>query len=162
MELFFIFLITRLTDLKGALTWLFVVSGILAVAALAGRVATESFTEAKVKDRPAEDASTDGDVYIYQGARRVTSGGFKVFLPVFILAFVVNLFLPNTRDAVVIAGGYGLVEAVKNERVQRLFGKSANVASQWLDEQLNGEKKDLKPESAAPDEKPAAEEKSEK
>lgn len=31
-----------------------------------------------------------------------------------------------------------MVEAVKNERVQRLFSKSAQVASQWLEEQLNG------------------------
>lgn len=162
MELFLIFLITRLTEFKEALTWVFVVSGILAVVALAGHVANEAFTEEKVKKQPAEDAATDADVYLYQGSRRVTAAGFKRFLPIFIVAFVMNLFLPNTRDAVVIAGGYGLVEAVKNERVQRLFGKSANVASQWLDEQLNGDKKDTKREQAAPKVKPAAEEKSDK
>jgi len=160
MELFFIFLITRLTDLKGALTWVFVISGILAVAALAGRIANEAFTEAKDKEQPAEGGQPKGGAYLYQGARRVTGAGFKCFLPVFIVTFTLNLFLPNTRDAVVIAGGYGLVEAVKNERVQRLFGKSANVASQWLDEQLNGEKKETKPEEAAPEAAPAAEEKS--
>lgn len=162
MELFLIFLITRLTDLKSALTWVFVVAGILAVAALVARVANEAFTEAKYKEPPAEDAPPDGQVYLYQGARRVTSAGFKRFLPIFIVAFVLNLFLPNTRDAVVIAGGYGLVEAVKNERVQRLFGKSANVASQWLDEQLNGEEKEAKPEQPAPEVTPDAEEKPDK
>jgi len=141
MELFLIYLITRLTDIKGALSWVVGVSGVLLAVTLVVYALNEVLTEAKVKAREADEGSTDGELYMYKGAQRVTKAGLRRFVPIFVVAFTLNLFLPNTRDAVVIAGGYGLVEAVKNERVQRLFGKSATVASQWLDEQLNGEKK---------------------
>jgi len=66
------------------------------------------------------------------------------------------MLLPTTRDAIVIAGGYGLVEAVKNERVQRLFSKSAQVASQWLDEQLNGPPSKDATKAAPPASEPAS------
>ncbi len=141
MELFLIYVVTRLTELKEGLHDIAWIAGIFLLLTIVLRLATELFTEAETKDKPAEEAKTDRDVFVYQGIRRTTKRGLWFFTPVFMLVFVVNLFVPTTRDAVVIAGGYGLVEAVKNERVQRLFTKSASVASQWLDAQLNGEDK---------------------
>lgn len=141
MELFLLYVITRLTELKDALGSIEVVSGLLLTLVIIGRIGNELLTDGATKTRPVTDGETNGDVFFYHGIRRTTGRGMKMFLPVFLVAFILNMFLPTTRDAVVIAGGYGLVEAVKNERVQRLFSKSANVASQWLDEQLNGDEK---------------------
>lgn len=153
MELFLLYVITRLTELKDALGDIEVLSGLLLTLVIIGRIGNELLTDGATKTRPATDGETNTDVFFYHGIRRTTSRGLKMFLPVFLVAFILNMFLPTTRDAVVIAGGYGLVEAVKNERVQRLFSKSANVASQWLDEQLNGEEKDGKKEEAKAEEK---------
>lgn len=139
MELFLIYLVTRLTDLKDGLSGIATVSGILLGLTLALRMLSEFLTEANIKDAPLEEQTHNKDVALYQGIRRSTKRGLWMFAPVFVLALVINMFLPTTRDAVVIAGGYGLVEAVKNERVQTLFSKSAQVASKWLDEQLNDE-----------------------
>lgn len=139
MELFVIYAVTRLTELKEGLWGITLVSGILLALTVVLRLGNELFTSAEVSQRPPEDASDDRDVFLYQGIRRSTKRGLWWFAPVFLVFFSINLFLPTTRDAVVIAGGYGLVEAVKNERVQKLFTKSAAVASHWLDEQLNGE-----------------------
>lgn len=138
MELFLIYLVTRLTELKSGLGSIIIVAGILVGLALAFRLLNEFLTNAETKDKPAEEAATDLDVFVYQGVRRTSRKGLLLFTPVFVVAIFMNMLLPTTRDAIVIAGGYGLVEAVKNERVQRLFSKSAQVASQWLDEQLNG------------------------
>lgn len=141
MELFLIYVVTRLTELKDGLHSVAWLAGIFLLLTIALRLLNELFTEADTKDRPVEDAKDSRDVFLYQGIRRTTKRGLWFFTPVFMLVFIVNLFVPTTRDAVVIAGGYGLVEAVKNERVQRLFTKSASVASQWLDAQLNGDDK---------------------
>lgn len=148
MELFLLYVITRLTELKDALGSIEVVSGLLLTLVIIGRIGNELLTDGATKTRPVTDGETNGDVFFYHGIRRTTGRGLKMFLPVFVVVFMLNMFLPTTRDAVVIAGGYGLVEAVKNERVQRLFSKSANVASQWLDEQLNGDDKDAETKKA--------------
>jgi hypothetical protein len=142
MELFLIYLVTRLTDLKDGLHSIEICAGLLVAAAVVARLVNEFFTDAAIKDKVAAGHTDNKDAYYYLGVQRTSKHGLKLFLPVFVVAFVLNLFLPTTRDAVVIAGGYGLVEAVKNERVQRLFTKSTNVASQWLDEQLNGDDKE--------------------
>ncbi len=155
MELFLIYLVTRLTELKSGLGTILVATGILLTIAVVVRLFNEFFTSAETKDRPVEDQSHDRDVFIYHGIRRTTRRGLWMFAPVFVVTLFINMLLPTTRDAVVIAGGYGLVEAVKNERVQRLFSKSAQVASQWLDEQLNGESKDEAKKSPQAAEKPA-------
>lgn len=145
MELFLIYLVTRLSDLKEGLHGISILAGVLLGAVLAARVLNEFVTSTEVKEKAAVETdpkkALSTDVFVYLGIRRSTKRGLWFFTPVFVLVFCINLFLPTTRDAVVIAGGYGLVEAVKNERVQRLFAKSAKVASQWLEAQLNGEDK---------------------
>lgn len=157
MELFLIYLVTRLTELKSGLDSIILVSGALLCAALAFRLLNEFLTDAKVKDTLAAEAESNSDVFLYQGVRRTSRRGLMLFTPVFVVAVFFNMLLPTTRDAIVIAGGYGLVEAVKNERVQRLFSKSAQVASQWLDEQLNGPpSKDAASTKAAPASAPAS------
>ena len=144
MELFLIYLITRLTDFKSGLSVVIWVSGILLLVVLALRVASELFTSAADKQKAAEEGEHEANVFIYRGLRRTTRRGLWMFTPVFLVAFGINMLLPTTRDALIIAGGYGLVEAVKNERVQRFFNKSAQVASTWLDDQLNGEESKAK------------------
>lgn len=149
MELFLIYIITRLTDLKDALDSVVTLSGIFLTAIIVARLVNTFFTPVSVKERAASDEEPDLNVYIFRGVEQSTRRGIRLFAPLFVAVLVVNLFLPTTKDAVVIAGGYGLVEAVKNERVQVLFAKSAKVAGIWLDEQLNGEHKDSSKDAPA-------------
>lgn len=137
MELFLIYLVTRLSELKGALASIEVLAGILLLMTVLLRVGNEFLTNPSTREASPEEDRMTTDVFMYQGIKRSTKRGLWIFTPVFVLCFVANLLLPTTRDAVVIAGGYGLVEAVKNERVQQWFNKSARIASQWLDAQLN-------------------------
>lgn len=161
MELFAIYLISRLTEFKASLSTISQVSATLLLACLAARLFAECGTSAAVKQQAAKDPEPSEDTFQYLGVRRVSQRGVKLFGPIFVLSFMLNMFIPTTRDAVAIAGGYGLVEAVKNETVQRLFGKSTKVASQWLDEQLNGTPKndssaESKNSTAAPEQSKTA------
>lgn len=154
MEIFLIYVVTRLTELKGALGLISFWSGFLVALAFLAAVLNEFLTEPDTKKVEIKDGETpEANVYYYQGVRKVSRRGLWFFTPVFVIVFTVNLFLPTTRDALVIAGGYGLMEAVSNERVQRLFGKSAQVAQQWLDSKLNdtgdAKKDDKKPDAKA-------------
>ena len=152
MEIFLIYVITRLTELKGTLGLITFWAGFLVALAFLAAVLNEFLTEPDTKKAEVKEGEEpEGNVYFYRGIRKVSRRGLWFFTPVFLIAFTVNLFLPSTRDALVIAGGYGLMEAVSNERVQRLFGKSAQVAQQWLDSKLNdtadAKKDDKKPDS---------------
>ena len=140
MELFIIYLITRLTDFKSALTCLSIVMGILTAMALAIRLFNEFCTTYSIKDRAAKNIENK-ETFVYLGVKRSSTRGLWWFTPVFVLVFSLNIILPTTRDALVIAGGYGLTEAVKNEKVQKLFTKSAQVASSWLERQLKDDDK---------------------
>jgi hypothetical protein len=143
MEMFLIYVVTRLTDFKDMLSTVSLYAGILLGAAFVLRLVNEFFTSPETKDNASkvEGEVTNAPVFVYLGIRRTTKRGMWWFAPVFVLTFGLNMLLPTTRDAVMIAGGYGIVEAVKNERVQQLFAKSAKVTSQWLDAQLNGSDK---------------------
>jgi hypothetical protein len=140
MELFVIYLLTRLTDIKSGLSSVTFWMGVAVVLCLVARLINEHTTKVDMRDDKREtNEELPKDIYVYRRIKAITGRGLKMFVPVFVFAFVMNLFVPTTRDAIVIAGGYGLTEAVKNERVQRLFNKSTAVASKWLDEQLNGD-----------------------
>lgn len=154
MELFLIYLVTRLTDFKEAIDSVADVAGVMLVLTIVVRVLNEFITEPQDREKakaletdkanevPASDGNYESSLFFYLGIRRTTKRGLWMFTPVFLVCFVVNLLLPTTRDAVVIAGGYGVVEAVQNEKFQQLFAKSAKVATQWLEVQLNGEAAD--------------------
>jgi len=58
-----------------------------------------------------------------------------VFATVFILTSATKPFIPSKEDAMLIAAGVGITEAVKSETAQRLASKSVAVVEKWLDEQ---------------------------
>ena len=136
MELFVIYFITRLTELKGAFDVVTVVSGVLMLASITGALINEFATDIADKDAEPVTHTGNGNVFMYQGFRRSSRRSLRYLIPIFVVSFTANILLPTSRDAVTIAGGYGLVEAVKSDRVQRLFHKSSQVATSWLDAQI--------------------------
>lgn len=57
----------------------------------------------------------------------------------FVIIMGVKMFIPSKEDAVVIAAGVGITEAVKSETAQRLASKSVGVIEQWLDKQAKAD-----------------------
>ncbi|KWU19201.1 hypothetical protein [Burkholderia cenocepacia] len=139
MELFLIYFVTRLTELKSHLDVLSVVTGVLLTAVIIVYAANEFFTTPKDKDAEPTSHKGDSSVFLYQGIRRSSRRSLRYLIPFFAVSFVLNMLLPSSKDAIAIAGGYGLVEAVKNDTVQRLFHKSSQVATSWLDAQLGAD-----------------------
>lgn len=138
MELFLIYLVTRLTELKDYLTLISVVSGTILAAAIVMWFVNEFSTSAEHKVAPLSDSSSKHETALYLGYRRLFRRSSRYLIPLFAVSFICNALIPTSRDAITIAGGYGLVAAVKNERVQRLFQKSTQVATQWVDSELDG------------------------
>jgi hypothetical protein len=136
MELVVIYFVTRLTALKGALDVITVVSCVLMLASIIGALINEFATDIADKDAEPVTHTGNGNVFMYQGFRRSSRRSLRYLIPIFVVSFMANILLPTSRDAVTIAGGYGLVEAVKSDRVQRLFHKSSQVATSWLDAQI--------------------------
>ncbi len=141
MEIFWIYLITRLDEMKdflGTGQGFFGVFFVLSVVAYAiFRFTTKTLKASEV------DAADYDDKVAYRG-KKVTVRGMWIFGILFGLFAIPNMLLPTTRDALVIAGGYGLTEAVKSEKFQTMFSKSTIVATSWLDEKLNPPKDEKK------------------
>jgi hypothetical protein len=120
----------------GALDVVTVVSGVLMLASIIGALINEFATDIADKDAEPVTHTGNGNVFMYQGVRRSSRRSLRYLIPIFVVSFTANILLPTSRDAVTLAGGYGLVEAVKSDRVQRLFHKSSQVATSWLDAQI--------------------------
>lgn len=126
MELFWLYVITRLSGFKEALSDVSLLSGAMLAACIF------FYFVAKLRT-----CDTERKIFITAGILNQCRKGLWILVPLFFLSSSLNMLLPSTRDGIMVAGAYGVTEAVKNERVQQVFSKSAKVASQWLDAQLN-------------------------
>lgn len=50
---------------------------------------------------------------------------------------VLSVFIPTKRDAILIAAGVGVVEAVKGIQTSTLVGKSAELLEAWIESELS-------------------------
>lgn len=107
MEIFLLYLFTRLTVINNVLSLVAILGTILGVMVLAFSLA-ETRTESGVKI----------------GKRMIVAGVVAVFGLVII---------PTQKDAAVILAGWGVLEIAKSETAGRLASKSAQLIEQTID-----------------------------
>ena len=57
----------------------------------------------------------------------------RKLLRVAICSLIISVLVPSQKDAMFIAGGAGVLEAVKSETAQRVANKSVGAVERWLD-----------------------------
>ena len=65
----------------------------------------------------------------------------RKLLRVAICSLIISVLVPSQKDAMFIAGGAGVLEAVKSETAQRVANKSVEAVERWLDSVEPEEKK---------------------
>jgi len=73
---------------------------------------------------------------LYKAAPRV-----RKLLRVAICSLIISVLVPSQKDAMFIAGGAGVLEAVKSETAHRVANKSVEAVERWLDSVEPEEKK---------------------
>ena len=119
-DLFLLYLLTRLNELKCVLTIVSLVAGVLfgLVALLYGATAAAGDDE--------------------------SSNTFKKFLWLWkplTISLLLNTLLPTQQDVMFIAGGSAVLEAAKSDTAQRVASKSVQVVEKYLDGILREDKK---------------------
>lgn len=117
-----IYWITRLDDISFFLGSISIISGILFV--LAAFVITV--------------ASNEGDLSIVKGG--ITS--IKISLSAFLLSMTINVFVPTTKDAMLIFGVGGTIDYIKsNETINKLPDKCVKALEAWVESLTEKESK---------------------
>lgn len=122
MDIFLLYLFTRLNPLHAALFIVAFLTGIGALVAVIGCVVT-TFDES------------------FEDHRKPWRALAKVIVPVFLVVGAVKVLLPTQKDAALILAGYGVIEVAKSDTAGRLASKSVQLIEQTLDGYLKKEKK---------------------
>lgn len=65
---------------------------------------------------------------------KLTKKLMKVFIPVFTISLLITLFLPTTKEALVIYGVGGTIDYIKaNPTAKKLPDKCINALDKWVD-----------------------------
>lgn len=67
----------------------------------------------------------------------------KFSIPAFLLSMAINVFVPTTKDAMLIFGVGGTIDYIKsNETINQLPDKCVNALEAWVDSLTENESKD--------------------
>lgn len=123
-ELFLLYLLTRLNEVKELIAFCVLVYLIFVFG-----VGFFMFIRYAVDDEIGEP---------FKKSMYPILGMWKIML----LCTVINALIPNKESAMFIIAGTGVIEAAKSDTAQRLANKSVNVVEKYLDEMLKEEKND--------------------